>query len=66
MSGARVDVEVCAGHAICTILAPDLFQLDEEADVARADVAALTAAPLSRLREVAAACPAGAISVEST
>jgi ferredoxin len=64
MPSASVDTALCAGHAICTILAPGAFRLDEERGVAIVDAEAGASASPSALSEVAAACPAGAISVE--
>ena len=60
----RVDPEVCQGHTLCALAAPELFLLreedghayvaTEEVDPARADV----------VRRAVATCPEGAITVE--
>ena len=60
----RVDADVCQGHTLCALAAPDVFLLgeedghayvvSEEVDPARADV----------VRRAAATCPEGAITVE--
>ena len=60
----RVDPDVCQGHTLCALAAPDVFLLREEdghsyvasedVDPARADV----------VRRAAATCPEGAITVE--
>jgi ferredoxin len=63
MPSANVDTALCAGHAICTILAQDVFRLDEEQAVAHVDAEAAANASPSTLNDIAAACPAGAISV---
>jgi ferredoxin len=65
MPTVSVDAKLCAGHAICTILDSAVFNLDEKAGVARVDAAAAAAASSSRMKDIVAACPAGAISVEN-
>lgn len=64
MPSASVDTALCTGHAICTILAPAAFRLNEEKGVAIVDTEAAATVSPTALGEVAAACPAGAISVE--
>jgi ferredoxin len=66
MPTVSVDAKLCAGHAICTILDSAVFNLDEEAGVARVDAAAAAAASSSTMKDIVAACPAGAITVENT
>lgn len=54
-----VDEKKCAGHALCTIIAPDLFEMN---DAGKAEVIAdLTAADLDLAEESVAECPAAAI-----
>lgn len=55
----HVDRGKCAGHAICTILAPDVFEMDDEGKA----VVLPTAAQVSdaEVRDAADACPALAI-----
>ncbi|NKY32458.1 ferredoxin [Nocardia speluncae] len=49
----------CAGHAICTILAPDVFDLDDEGKAVVLPTAAQV--PGAEIRDAADACPALAI-----
>ena len=61
----RIDPGLCQGHATCFLLAPDLFEVDDEGrgSVARSDVksdddAAQALVAVDR-------CPEGAISLRS-
>jgi ferredoxin len=54
------------GHAICTILNPAVFNLDDEDGVAHVNADAASAASQSAMKDIALACPAGAITVENT
>lgn len=60
----RVDPDLCQGHTLCALAAPDLFLLREEdghAYVASEDV---DASRSDVVRRAAATCPEGAITVE--
>ncbi|MGH9097525.1 MAG: ferredoxin, partial [Acidimicrobiales bacterium] len=60
----HIDPDVCQGHTLCALAAPEIFLLGEEdghAYVASADV------PAGRedvVRKAVATCPEGAISIE--
>lgn len=58
---ARVDRDLCRGTGLCTVMASDLFTLDDDGlAVVRPEYAAETV-PLSHLHDVADCCPTGAI-----
>jgi ferredoxin len=61
-----VDAKSCVGHAICTILDSAVFNLDDEGGVAHVNGDAAAAASPSAMKDIALACPAGAITVENT
>lgn len=54
-----VDRARCAGHAICTIITPEVFDLDDEGKAILLSTANQSTA--GEIRESAAACPAAAI-----
>ncbi|MEE2060416.1 ferredoxin [Rhodococcus artemisiae] len=55
----EVDARKCAGHALCTVIDPDRFEMN---DAGKADViGTLTADDLDLAREVVAECPAAAV-----
>jgi ferredoxin len=56
---AKVDELSCAGHGDCALVAPEVFRVDDIAEV-------VGTAPLERLIEAAESCPAAAISVVDT
>lgn len=60
----RVDPDVCQGHTLCTLAAPQIFLLRE--DDGHAYVAADEVPPglEDAVRKAVATCPEGAISVE--
>jgi ferredoxin len=53
---ARVDELSCAAHGDCAAVAPEVFRVDDVAEV-------IGTAPVDRLIAAAEACPAAAISV---
>ena len=57
-----IDRAKCAGHAICTILAPDVFDIDDEGKAITLPSAAN--ASESEIRDAADACPALAIKLK--
>ncbi len=60
----HIDRAKCAGHAICTILAPDVFEMDDHGKA----VVLPTAAHASdaEIRDAADACPALAIKMKAS
>lgn len=60
----RIDRTLCAGHARCASIAPDLFLLGEDGYIA---IESLDARPEdeARARRAAKACPERAIHIES-
>lgn len=59
----HVDRSKCAGHAICTILAPDVFDMDDEGKAVVLPTA--EGATAAEIRDAADACPALAIKTTS-
>jgi ferredoxin len=59
---ARVDPEVCEGHARCNAVAGDFFRLDELGYAIPVDTE-VTPGQEALVRRGAAACPEGAITV---
>jgi ferredoxin len=58
---ARVDREVCVGSAVCTAIAPEVFELDNKG---LSHVVSPDAGDEDLLREAAESCPAQAIILE--
>jgi ferredoxin len=58
-----VDTDVCEGHALCSIAAPDVFELgeDDKAIVLEID---LTEAVLESVENAIIRCPVQAISLQ--
>jgi ferredoxin len=61
----RVDPEVCQGHTLCAMSAPDLFVLSEEDGHARAISEEVPSGQEDRAREAVRSCPEQAILVLS-
>ncbi|MFD5805801.1 MULTISPECIES: ferredoxin [unclassified Streptomyces] len=60
----RVDRELCLGTGVCALIAPEVFdQDDDEGKVTLIDAAPRSAADASAARRAANQCPAGAIVV---
>jgi ferredoxin len=61
----RVDPDVCQGHTLCAMSAPDLFTLSEEDGHAQAISEEVPAGQEERAREAVRSCPEQAILVLS-
>lgn len=59
----EIDIDRCALSALCTALAPEVFDVDDTHVVVAADIGE---AALSAAVEAANACPTGAITVTDT
>jgi ferredoxin len=57
-----VDNRICQGHAVCNMLEPDLFPLDDNGYSALLDTH-IEAGDFERVRRVVASCPERALSV---
>jgi len=57
----RVDPERCQGHALCSMLAPSLFKLDETEGQSRAVADEVPAGQEADARGAAESCPEQAI-----
>ncbi len=60
----KLDLDLCQGHGVCVHEAPDLFDLDEEANVARVLVLEPGEEHREALRLATRYCPTFAISFE--
>jgi ferredoxin len=58
-----VDLDRCEAHAVCTGIAPDVFELNDD-DVLHVLLPSPPADRLDQMREAANRCPKQAISVE--
>jgi ferredoxin len=59
-----VDPELCTASAVCTFIAPTIFELDNPAGPVRCTLATIEDPALIALaREAAAACPTNAIRI---
>ena len=56
-----IDHDVCVGNAMCTTIAPDVFQLNEERQSEAVNPAGDT---VEQILEAAENCPVSAITVE--
>ncbi|MCZ6872928.1 MAG: ferredoxin [bacterium] len=56
-----IDHDVCVGNAMCTTIAPDVFQLNEERQSKAVNPAGDT---VEQILEAAENCPVSAITVE--
>jgi ferredoxin len=61
----RVDAEICQGHTLCAMTAPDLFTLSEEDGHAQATNEEVPAGQEEVAREAVRSCPEQAILVLS-
>lgn len=64
MSGIEVDPHLCNGYGNCVMIAPQVFELDEDTLIAVVNEDAGLAAPVEQLREAEADCPARAIKIK--
>lgn len=60
----RVDPDVCQGHTLCTLAAPQIFLLREDDGHAYVAADEVPAHLEEAVRKAEATCPEGAISVE--
>jgi ferredoxin len=60
----RIDPDVCQGHTLCSLAAPDVFHLDDEDGHAFVVSAEVTPEQEDRVRKAVATCPEGAISID--
>jgi ferredoxin len=59
----EIDRNTCMGSGVCTVYAPETFDLDDETKSTVLDVAGN---PLEQIQEAAAGCPTGAIKIIRT
>ena len=59
----EIDREKCCGFGNCVLLAPDLFDLDDQANLAVALVPAVTEPQAAEVQRVINECPTLAISL---
>lgn len=60
----RLDPTLCDAHGDCVVVAPELFDLGDDDDVARLLVSEPGPALCAKAREAADACPVQAILIE--
>ncbi|GAB2982223.1 ferredoxin [Amycolatopsis acidiphila] len=60
-----VDAQRCQGHALCAVVAPDLFDLSEEDGHAVPWAAAVPAGREAEAEHAEAGCPERAVELES-
>ncbi|MGN5236579.1 MULTISPECIES: ferredoxin [unclassified Rhodococcus (in: high G+C Gram-positive bacteria)] len=60
----HIDRAKCAGHAICTILAPDVFEMDDHGKAIV--LPTVSQASDAEIRDASDACPALAIKLKAT
>lgn len=60
----RVDPDVCQGHTLCALAAPDIFLLREDDGHSYVSSPEVDPAREAVVRQAAATCPEGAISIE--
>ena len=61
----RVDPDLCEAHGVCTTIAPDVFELDDD-DVLHVLLPEPPADRRDLVRDAAMRCPKQAIKVEET
>lgn len=59
----QIDREKCAGHAICTILSPEAFDMDDEGKAIVRETA--SQATDAEIKDAADACPTLAIKLKA-
>lgn len=62
----KVDTELCGGHAMCAMLAPDVFKLDDAGFVLAPEgvIEVPAEADEGNVREAVLSCPEGALAVD--
>jgi ferredoxin len=58
-----IDLEECQGYACCIAAAPEVFELDEDADKARILVTTPSESQRAEVEEAVESCPVRAISI---
>ncbi len=61
----RIDPDVCQGHTLCALAAPEIFHLGDEDGHAYVVSAEVPSDQEELVRNAVATCPEGAISVDS-
>jgi ferredoxin len=59
----HVDPDVCQGHTLCALAAPEIFHLREEDGHAYVTSAEVPVGQEDLIRKAVATCPEGAISI---
>jgi ferredoxin len=59
----HIDPDVCQGHTLCALAAPEIFHLREEDGHAYVISADVPAGQEDAVRKAVATCPEGAISI---
>ncbi len=60
----RIDPDVCQGHTLCALAAPEIFHLNDEDGHAFVVSAEVPPGQEELVRKAVATCPEGAISVD--
>jgi ferredoxin len=60
----RIDPDVCQGHTLCALAAPQVFLLREEDGHAYVESPEVPVELEDQVRKAVATCPEGAISIE--
>lgn len=60
----RIDPDICQGHTLCALAAPEVFHLNEEDGHAFVVSAEVPPGQEELVRKAVATCPEGAISIE--
>lgn len=60
----KIDLDLCQGHGVCVAEAPDVFELDEDAHLARLQIAEPGESQREAVRKAAKYCPTFAITIE--
>ncbi len=61
---AAIDPDTCVACGVCPDVCPEVFELPEDADVARVKTSPVPEEHEDAAREAAEACPVDAISIE--
>ena len=61
---AKVDAELCTGCGPCSDICPEVFEIDEQEDVAKVKTDPVPPEAEASCREAMENCPAEAISLE--
>lgn len=61
----RVDQQLCQGHTLCAMTAPDVFHIGDDDGRAYVDNESVAAGQESEVADAAAGCPEMAVLIES-